>query len=352
MKIISIDSSKKYDVIIGRGLLEQCGSLIATYIAPCRAALMTDSNVDALYSERLQHSLAAAGFDVCKFVFPAGEKSKNINTYTDILNFLSENRITRSDIIIALGGGVTGDISGFAAATYMRGIQYIQIPTTFLAAVDSSVGGKTAIDLPFGKNLAGAFWPPSLVICDCDTFATLPEDVFADGIAESIKHGLIADVDFFHMLADGDISENIETVVCRNVEIKYSFVAEDEFEQGNRQMLNFGHTIGHAIEQLSEYQIPHGHAVSIGMVYALRASGKMGFCDGDILPKVIAALQKYNLPLKCDFTVGELYETAVGDKKRAGAFINIVSLDAIGQAKLVKLSLDDLRTFIVCALDE
>ena len=255
MNSVTISASREYTIHIGSGLIDQIGTYARQIVSPCKVAIISDSHVWPLYGDAVRNSLSASDFQTVNFVFSAGEESKNASTYIQILNFLAENRLTRSDLIIALGGGVTGDITGFAAATYLRGIRYIQIPTSLLAMVDSSVGGKTAIDLPAGKNLVGAFYQPSAVLCDIDTLSTLPQDVFIDGCAEVIKYGVLYDPGLFSHLEQNGLSFDREYVITRCVELKKAVVMEDEFDTGNRQMLNLGHTIGHAIEALSEYQI-------------------------------------------------------------------------------------------------
>ena len=348
METVRVKASKDYDVHIGRGLLYNCGELISEVTPSRKCALITDSNVKRLYAERVVKNLKAAGFSVCVFDFPAGEKSKNLATYGAILEFLASQRLTRSDCVIALGGGVTGDMAGFAAATYQRGVDFIQLPTTLLAASDSSVGGKTAVDLNAGKNLAGAFWPPRLVVCDCDTFDTLPPEAVRDGMAETIKHGLIADADFFRELVDGGVSN--EQMVRRNVEIKAAVVSEDEFERGKRKILNFGHTLGHAVEKCSGYSVSHGHAVAIGMVLASRAAEKLGYSPKGVLSAVQRANGKYGLSCACEYSAEELFNAAVGDKKRDGGSIDLVVLEEIGRAKTVRVNMDGLREFVEAAL--
>ena len=282
--------------------------------------------------------------------FPAGEENKNLSTYGGILEFLAQSRLTRSDFVIALGGGVTGDMAGFAAATYQRGVDYIQMPTTFLAASDSSVGGKTAVDLEAGKNLAGAFWQPKLVVCDTDTFSTLTEDAFAGGAAETVKHALIADRDFLEFLMTADIRQSIQQVVRRNVEIKAAVVGEDEFERGTRKFLNFGHTLGHAIEKCSRYGVTHGHGVAMGMVLAARAAERLGYSPAGTLDAVLAANKRFGLPTACPYAADELYRAATGDKKRDGGSIDVVVLAEPGRAKTVRLDLEGLRAFVEAAL--
>ena len=302
MQTVTVNASSTYPVHIGGGLLDKAGELIAEVTKSRTCAVITDSTVEKLYAARVCRSLQDAGFRVCRQAFPAGERSKNITTYSGMLEFLAESKLTRSDLVVTLGGGVVGDMGGFAAATYQRGIDFVQMPTTFLAAADSSVGGKTAVNLAAGKNLAGAFHQPKMVICDTDTFKSLPADTFADGMAETLKHGLIADEGFFSALMDG--GRSVDEMVRRNVEIKASVVNADEFERGRRKLLNFGHTLGHAIEKNSGFTITHGHAVAIGMVLAARAGEKMGFSPAGTLEAVAAANRKYNLPTECPYTSG------------------------------------------------
>ena len=344
-----VHAAEAYPVYIGGGLLDHCGELTARH-SNGRCAVICDDTVCGLYGPQVCRSLEAAGLSPVLYAFPAGEQHKTLSTYGAILGFLAENHITRSDCVIALGGGVTGDMAGFAAATYQRGIDFIQVPTTFLAASDASVGGKTAVDLPAGKNLAGAFWQPRAVICDTDTFATLPESAFQDGAAETLKHGLIADGEFFHFLMSEDMHRHMDAVVRRNVEIKAAVVAEDEREQGKRKLLNFGHTLGHAIEKCSGYRVSHGHAVATGMVLAARAAEALGYGGQGTLEAVLAACERYGLPTACPYSAGELYAAAIGDKKRSGGHIDVVVLREVGRAETVRLDLEGLREFTEAAL--
>jgi len=350
METVIVNASSAYPVHIGGGLLDRCGELIAAAVKSRRCAVITDSTVGPLYAARVCASLEDAGFTPLLYTFPAGEQNKNLTVYGGILEYFAQNRLTRSDCVIALGGGVAGDMAGFAAATYQRGVDYIQMPTTFLAASDSSVGGKTAVDLAAGKNLAGAFWQPRLVICDTDTFRTLPADTFADGAAETVKHALIKDKDFLDFLMAEDIHQSIERVVRRNVEIKAAVVGEDEFERGTRRLLNFGHTLGHAIEKCSGYGVTHGHAVAVGMVLATRAAERLGYSPAGTLDAVLAANARFGLPSRCPYGADGLYRAATGDKKRDGGSIDVVVLEEPGRAKTVRLDMDGLRAFTEAAL--
>ena len=350
MNTVRVDASRSYDIVIGKNLLEQTGKYASMIIKPCRAIIITDDIVDTLYSDCVKNSLEKSGFKTDKFVFKNGENSKSIQTYSNILEFLAESKISRSDIIVALGGGIVGDVAGFCAATYLRGIEFIQIPSTLLAAVDSSVGGKTGINLNAGKNLAGAFWQPSLVLCDYNTLETLPDDVFSDGIAEVIKYGVITSRGLFDLLSSGEYKNNIEDIITQCVTIKRDIVNKDEFDTGKRQLLNFGHTIGHCIEKLSNFKISHGHAIAIGMCVISKASFNAGLCDCDCTKDIEKALRTNNLPTKCDFTAEEIFDVAVSDKKRSGDFINIVIPKSIGNCVLHSIEIDELLDFIKLGL--
>ena len=284
--VINVEANKKYDVVVGSGLLNSCGEMIKAITGVCRAAVITDSNVSKLYLDRVMKNLVKSGFETDSFEFKAGESSKNIETLSEILEFLAANNYTRTDIIVALGGGVVGVIAGFAASVYLRGVRFVQLPTTMLAMVDSSVGGKTAIDLRAGKNLAGAFYQPEIVLADTDTLKTLNKEELANGYAESIKYGAIFDKELFELF-DSEISdEMLEKAIAKCVEHKARVVKNDEFDHGERKLLNLGHTIGHAIENCSGYTIPHGHAVAMGMAMIARASEKMGKCEVGTAEKI------------------------------------------------------------------
>ena len=343
MKTVNVNASKSYEVIIGENVLKDAGKLAAQVIKPCKAAVITDSTVNELYAHTLCDSLEEASFSVVKYVFPAGEQSKNMDTLGEILEFLAGNHLTRSDLIVALGGGVVGDISGFAASVYLRGIKFVQVPTTLLAAVDSSVGGKTAVNLKAGKNLAGAFHQPCLVVCDTETFKTLPYDTFADGVAETVKYGVITDKALFEKM---EKEWNVEEVIARCVEIKAQVVNEDEFDLGTRQLLNFGHTIGHAIEKCSNFEISHGHGVAMGMVVVTRVSEKRGYCPQGTLEELIKTLEKCKLPTRCPYSAKELTLAAMGDKKRTGGEITVVIPEKIGKCTLKKINITEMEGFI------
>lgn len=347
---IQVYTSPAYEVTIGAGVLKNCGETLQTIISPCRMAVIADSVVAPLYLKTVEESLAAAGFTVCSYVFPAGESRKNLSTLSDILEFLAENHMTRTDCVAALGGGVTGDMAGFAAAVYLRGIRYVQLPTTVLSAVDSSVGGKTAIDLSYGKNLAGAFLQPAAVLCDTDCLGTLPPEVFADGAAEAIKTGVLCDERLFALFENGDLRTVPEEVIARCVAFKAGVVERDEKEQHERKMLNLGHTIGHAIEKCSGYAIPHGHAVAAGLAIMARAAERLGWAEAGLSGRICDCLVKNDLPVTTDYDAESLFAAAGADKKRSGSSITIVVPAAIGHCELKKVPLEELLPIIRAGL--
>ena len=344
MKKVTVNASRVYDIIIDKGILDKSGTLALDVLKkPCTAAILTDSNVAPLYLERLEASLTSAGFGVISYVIPAGEESKSAESYISFLSFLAQNKITRSDCIFALGGGVVGDLAGFCAATYLRGVKFIQIPTTLLAMVDSSVGGKTAIDIPEGKNLVGAFYQPSLVICDYETLDTLPEEVFADGCAEVIKYGIIGDRPLFDKLKSTPIKEQLEDVIENCVRDKRDVVNADERDVGVRQLLNLGHTAAHSIEILSNFEISHGSAVAIGTALIARAANKMGLCPDKDLDEIINILQAYSLPTECPYNSSALAEIALSDKKRSGGKISLIIPFGIGNSQIYEVEVEQLE---------
>ena len=350
MNVISVNASKNYDVIVGTSILADLGEHAAKLCGKCNAAIISDSNVFPIYGELIEGSLQQAGITSFHYVFPAGEESKNLQTYSAILNFLAENNLTRSDLIIALGGGVVGDIAGFAAATYLRGIAYIQVPTSLLAMVDSSVGGKTAIDIPAGKNLVGAFKQPSLVLCDVSVLSTLPRNVFLDGCAEVIKYSILYDADLFAYLQKTGASFDLERVIAKCISFKAAVVQADEFDTGLRQKLNFGHTIGHGIESLSNYKVTHGQAVAIGMAIITNAAVRNGLCDESVLDALNHILQQYTLPSRTIYTAEALFQSSLSDKKRTGDFVNLIIPKKIGKCDIIQMPVSKLKSFIEAGL--
>ena len=349
MITVSVKASQNYDVIIGEKILPSLGSYVSDFCNG-KAAIISDTNVWPIYGSTVTESLELAGITPVHFVFQAGEESKNATTYLEILNFLAEHKITRSDIIIALGGGVVGDITGFAAATFLRGVSYIQIPTSLLAMVDSSVGGKTAIDLPAGKNLIGAFKQPKLVLCDVSTLSTLPKSVFLDGCAEVIKYGMLYDQELFTYLTKTGPNFDKETVIAKCVALKRDVVQEDEFDTGARQKLNLGHTIGHGIEAKSNFTITHGQAVAAGMAIVTKAAVTCGLCKNTVYAELITLLQQFSLPATTTYIADDLYTSALSDKKRSGGTVNLIVPRQIGNCDIIATPVSKLKSFIEAGL--
>lgn len=344
MNTVTVSASKTYDILIGSGLLPSLGAEVKKLGKAQKVCVVSESNVFPLYGQTVVTSLESAGFSVVRYVFSAGEESKNGSVFLDLLNFLAQNGLTRSDMIVALGGGVTGDLAGFAAASFLRGIRFVQVPTTLLAAVDSSVGGKTAIDLPAGKNLAGAFCQPSLVLCDTDTLNTLPIDIFRDGCAEVIKYGILYDPVLFAHLEEKGLDFDREAVITRCVELKRDVVMEDEFDTGARMKLNLGHTIGHGVEAKSHFTLSHGKSVAIGMAIVSRACG----CADT--PRILGILKKFGLPTSTNDTADEILAYALSDKKRSGNLVKLILPNAIGDCSIVPTPIDELKSFIQAGL--
>lgn len=350
MNTVTVNTSKEYEVRIGTGLLMQLGAAVASVCPKGTAVIVSDSNVFPIYGHAAEDSLKKAGFSVLSYVFAAGEQQKNATTYLALLTFLAENRVNRSDCLIALGGGVVGDLTGFAAATYLRGIGYIQVPTTLLAAVDSSVGGKTAIDLEVGKNLVGAFCQPKLVICDVDTLNTLPEEVFRDGCAEVIKYGILYDSALFEELVKTGMNFPREQVISRCIALKRDVVCEDEFDTGSRMKLNLGHTFGHGIEKCSHYQISHGYAVATGMAIAARCGAALGICALETAQKIQEILVQFGFSTHADYSADMLLDAALSDKKRTGGTVQVIIPEKIGSCLIRSTPVEELKSLLEAGL--
>ena len=339
MKTLTVSlPGRSYDILIERGLLDRAGE-------HCRKALpradklfvVTDSTVGPLYLKRLIPPLEAAGLETAICEIPAGEASKCAGELARLWECMMDFGLTRTDAVVALGGGVVGDLAGFAAATILRGVDFVQIPTTLLSQVDSSVGGKVAIDLDHGKNLAGAFWQPRLVLMDPDTLDTLPDSTFADGMAEVIKYGCIFDRAFFDFLAQrperARLMEEIEHILYTCCDLKRKVVEEDERDTGNRMLLNFGHTLGHAYELAGHYETwTHGQAVAAGMVRAAWLGERLGVTPAGTAERIARTLARLGLPVEISCTLAD-YTAAIGlDKKGAGAEIAVILLEELGRA--------------------
>ncbi len=353
MKTLTVDlPGRAYDIHIGRGLLNEAGERCRAVLPKAeRLAVVTDSTVGPLYGERLVKSMEAAGYQAALIPVPAGEGSKTVPMLERLYNAFMDFGLTRTDAVVALGGGVVGDLAGFAAATILRGVDFVQIPTTLLAQVDSSVGGKVAVDLKAGKNLAGAFWQPRLVLMDPSVLGTLEDHAFSDGMAEVIKYGCIFDADFYSFLEQrpsrDQVMAEIEHVLYTCCDLKRRVVLEDERDTGARMLLNFGHTLGHAYELAGRYETwTHGQAVAAGMVKAARLGTALGVTPEGTAERIGVLLGCFGLPLEIPCTAEE-YAAAVGlDKKGAGRDISVILLEEIGRAAARKMPKAELLALL------
>jgi len=343
-------SNGLYDIYIGENLIENIGGYIENLgitNKKTKFCVISDDIVYPLYGNIVKTSVEKKGFAVEHFIFKNGEPQKNLTTINEIYNFLCENNFDRNDYLISLGGGVVGDMTGFAAATYLRGINFIQIATTLLAQVDSSVGGKTGVNLSHGKNLVGAFYQPQLVLCDVNVLKSLPEDIYADGMGEVIKHACIKDSELFGSLMDKNIC--LIDMVYQNIKIKSDVVMSDEFETGERAVLNFGHTIGHAIEKYYDFsKYSHGQSVAIGMICAVKISYILDICEYDLIGKLIKILNIYSLPIKPDEKIDNKRLAGIcgGDKKSENDFIKFILLEEIGKYRFLKINKSELADLL------
>ena len=341
MKKITVKVEKPYNVLVGSGLLAQSGNLIKETDSKIqKLMIVSDSNVAPLYMSELRASLETAGFEVFDFVFKAGEQSKTLNTIGEILGALAKAAFTRTDAIVALGGGVATDMAGFAASIFLRGIKVFQLPTSLLAQVDASVGGKTGVDLPEGKNLVGAFWQPSLVIADTAMLSSLSDQIFTEGMAEVIKYAFILDKALYEKLLSRltKNSPGLEEVVARCIELKAEVVSQDEHDNGLRQLLNFGHTIGHVIEAKSNFIVSHGFAVAKGMERISRAS--------PVHEELVQMLKLYELPCDDSISPDQIMAGIMNDKKKRGSSITAVLVNEIGKGQLKPMPIEEFRNYL------
>lgn len=340
MRSIRVKTTTEYDVRVGAGLLSSCGETLRALLPDCRKVILcSDTTVAALYASRAETALASAGFSVSRFVFSPGEASKTPETLVALLQAAAEKGLARSDAFVALGGGVVGDLTGLAASLYQRGCAYMQIPTTLLSAVDASVGGKTAVNLPGYKNYIGSFWQPITVLVDTDLFATLPSEIFRQGMAEAIKTALLAG--FLERVG----SLSLEDLICEAVSYKAMIVAKDEQDHGSRRLLNLGHTIAHTIEERSAYAIPHGEAVSMGLSAVLRASSANGKCGADLVGNVERQLIAAGLPTTLPCPMDELIPYLSTDKKRMGERLTVIVPYGEGDCRAEEMTLDEAAAF-------
>lgn len=342
MKTTVTTSTGEYPVITGHGILKDFADLTQICREGTKAAVVTDDNVAPLWLDRL---LSVLPDGTLRYVIPHGEKSKNWTLAGELLEKLAADGFCRDDTLVALGGGVVGDITGFVASVYMRGVPYVQVPTTLLAAIDSSVGGKTAVDLKAGKNLAGRIYPPKAVVCDLDTLATLPRSEWKCGLGEAVKYAVLAGGEIFDIMESGAGAENLERLIDLCVDYKRRIVEADENEGGLRRLLNLGHTVGHAIEAESALGFPHGVCVAMGIKVIARASVSAGYLPKNEYLRISALLQKYGFP-ECPYPLRSVIMHAAHDKKISGGKINAVVIRGIGRCETVPMTLDELKEFV------
>lgn len=349
MTRIHINASTPYDVIIEHGGLQRMADYISPLKPRCRVIIVSDSNVAPHYLTAVKSCMARAGYDVCDYVFAAGESSKNAHQLIDLVEYMASESLTRKDLLIALGGGVVGDMAGFAAATYLRGIDYVQVPTSLLAAVDSSVGGKTAVNLEAGKNLWGAFKQPILVLCDPETLNTLPDREWINGCGEIIKYGFLDVPGLLTQLERKPLTihrNTVSSVIARCVQAKADIVEQDERESGVRALLNLGHTFGHGIEKASHFEVHHGYAVAIGMMLMAQGAVKHGELDAEVVEQLGELLKAHQLPTSTTVSKEEILAAAKHDKKSQGATIKIVVPTSYGHSELKVVTHEELATYL------
>ena len=339
-----------YPIIIEKGLLKGLKDEIKKINNYEKIAIITDKNIERLYGARIKEELEG-DFQIKIIVVEPGEKSKSLEVLEEVYKQLLDIEITRGDLIIAFGGGVVGDLAGFAAATFLRGIPYIQVPTSLLAQIDSSVGGKVAVNLAQGKNLVGSFYQPKAVFIDPDFLSTLEERYFYDGMAELIKYACIKDRDLFEDLlsfSDQDLFQNMEGIILRCCQIKRDIVVRDELDKGERMILNFGHSLGHVIEKYYNYEkYTHGEAVAMGMYNITKKSEAMGITQEGTSELIKKILSKYNLPYEMPIINKESLLQIIGlDKKNKGQYINLILVKEIGEAYIEKIYRKDISSYI------
>ncbi|MGI6031709.1 MAG: 3-dehydroquinate synthase [Eubacteriales bacterium] len=338
---------------IGGGLLDHMPALAMEELQPQRVCVVTDSHVAPLYLERVEVGFRQAGAQVGHHILPAGEEHKQLSSVEAIYQTLHQQGLTRSDLVVALGGGVVGDITGFAAGTYLRGVKLIQVPTTLLAQVDSSVGGKCGVDLPQGKNLVGMFNQPHQVYIDTEVLDTLPEGIFADGMAEVIKYGCIWDASLLELTKGGQARRHMEELVTRCVDCKRQVVEQDENDTGLRMILNFGHTVGHGVEKVAQFtQVTHGQGVAIGMVAAMKLGETAGITPSGLHRQLADWLEEYGLPTQLPYSVEQVFEAMLSDKKKQGDAIRFVFAEKPGQVCVRPVPVEELRRLMHQALDQ
>lgn len=359
MNTISVDlTSDSYQIYVGHHLLAQADKLIRSQTSGSKILLVTHPDLNNLYGTELLTSLESAGYSVIAATVSTGEHAKSFESYQQLVDILAKHRFTREDIVVGLGGGVIGDLAGFVAATYMRGCALIHIPTSLLAMIDSSIGGKTAIDLPFGKNLVGAFYNPRAVIVDLELLNSIPAPLLQDSCGELIKYGVLSGHDLFNKISLArnpmqviDVSRRQELIqAC--IEIKKSVVEADFKEAGSRKLLNLGHTLGHAIETLSNFELGHGSCVAAGTAMMAQTCSKLGLCSYEDAKSIAELTQSYELPTSTSFTVEELYSAALHDKKSHADSIDVALIYGIGDVRIERKSFAELKQLIELAKED
>ena len=333
--VINVKTAEPYNVLIENGAVDKVGEVVAAmYGAGTKVMLISETNVFPIYGQRVIDSIIAQGFEVHCFVYEAGESRKTMDTVMQMYQAMGDAGFTRTDLVVTLGGGVTGDMGGFAAATFLRGIDFIQVPTSLLSMVDASVGGKTGIDMPFGKNLVGAFHQPKAVITDPETLKSLPREFFIDGLGEVVKYGCIWDEELFAELESGEALKDLEKTIYRCIDCKRQLVEEDANDRGRRIILNFGHTFGHALEKLHNFsELSHGRAVAIGMVLVTSLSEKLGLTEEGTTERLVTLLKTLELPTDDEsFSMEEIVNATALDKKSKGKMVNLVLIKKMGEA--------------------
>ena len=335
MLSINVNESK---ILIDNDLIIDIKKHISNEFLPCKVLIISDKNVEKLYFEKVKTDLINLKFKVTSFIFSPGEQSKTYRVISEIYKILSLNYMSRTDIVIALGGGIVTDIAGFVAATYNRGMNLINIPTSLLAQIDAAIGGKNGINSEFGKNLIGTFYQPNLILIDPRTLESLPETELSCGIAEAIKYGCIKDKELFKILEDRNFKDAKNEIIYRSIMVKKELVEEDKFDLGIRMLLNFGHTIGHALERLENYKnLSHGTAVAIGMNMITKISEKLELTEKGTADRLGYICKKYCLPTESNFSCKEIFEVILHDKKVLNDYLNLILLKRIGNGFIYKI---------------
>lgn len=335
MRTILVSAGTSYVVSVGTGLLRSTGERIRELLPESeKCLLVTDENLELLWADQAEESLHCAGLEVYRHTLTPGEASKGPESFLELLRHLAEEGLTRTDAVVALGGGMVCDLAGFAAATYLRGIPLVLLPTSLLAMTDAAVGGKTAIDLPEGKNLVGTFYQPAAVFCDIETLETLPKKEFTEGCAEILKYAVLQPKALFERLKNEGRSFDREETVADCVGIKARFVEEDEKDRGVRKLLNLGHTVGHAVECASGYRIGHGSAVAIGLAVVTASAEANGMCSTETAKEIMDVMKNLELPTECPYHLNELLPFLLRDKKRHGDNLDLIIPAGIGNCRI------------------